>query len=130
MERASGTGNYYSSGPEGKPGTKGLLFRGLWGEVPDPGEAVDRFFRSIEKGEQVPFHGITITGQAEEFDLDRFDGALMRCRKSKWTSDGEPVALCVWADHSTVAGVYASRISLSELADLASRLYKTSRVMK
>jgi hypothetical protein len=130
VKHASGTGNYYSWGPEGEPGTKGLLFRGLWGEIPDPGEAVDRFLRSIKKGEQLPFSGITITGQTKEFDLDGFDGALMRCQEPKKTGDNAPKTLCVWADHSTVAGVSASQISLSELADLTSRLYKTSRVKK
>ncbi|GAA3377679.1 hypothetical protein GCM10020367_54290 [Streptomyces sannanensis] len=131
VRNASGTGAYYRSGPpEGAADTKWLAFRGLQGDIPEPDQAVDRFFRSIAKREQVPFRGIKLVrGTVEDFGIGGYDGAVMRCRKAKGTYNGAPEAVCVWADHSTVAAVNAP-LSMSELADLTRQLYKTSRKKK
>ncbi|MDQ0938452.1 hypothetical protein [Streptomyces sp. V1I1] len=110
---------------------KWLTFRGLWGEIPDPQEAVARFLRSAGGDEQFPFHGIKWAGPEEEFHLDGYDGAVMTCRNAvHGNGEDAPRAFCVWADHSTVAATEHSRISLSELAELTTGLYRTSRVRK
>ena len=113
-----------------------LGFAGLWGEISDPDEAVDRFFDSMENGEQDGFVGWKFTGSREEFQPNGFKGALMRCQVAE-DETGSKRPVCVWADHSTVAGVShigtkaeeerGEYMSLSELADLAAQLYNTAR---
>ena len=105
VENVSGTGADYRLGEwsgdlSTRPRT--LVFRGLWGKISDPDEAVDRFFDSIENDEQAPFNGVRFTGSREEFQPKGFKGALMRCQKSERAGRSQ-YPFCVWADYSTVA---------------------------
>lgn len=131
VQKASGTGADYLKGPENPRGWW-LAFRGLWGDIPDPEEAHDRFVASMGAGAQIPFRKIEWVGKAEEFPLDGFDGAMMTCREAAYSYDKDktPHAVCVWADHSTVAATELAETSLPELAKLTEQLYKTSRVKK
>ncbi|MFI1395861.1 hypothetical protein [Streptomyces sp. NPDC020681] len=131
---------------QGRSQRKTLFVEGYWGTIDDPDEALDNFFQSIKDGD-LSFRGKLI-GSRERFDPKGFEGALMECQNSELTriwdvnARARPVAtmrvaICVWADYSTVAAAAvvdspqirrsAPGMSQSQVADLAAELYNTSR---
>lgn len=135
---ASGTGADYEAGEPGGEYSRYLVFRGLQGNVPDPDAALRAMFRSIDRGEQSPFRpsGEKWDGPPRPVRLDGYEGAVMRCRGGEDTYQDvhgtvitRPVAMCVWADHSTVAAT-ALDTSVQELRRLTTELYRTARVKK
>ncbi|MFI1396082.1 hypothetical protein [Streptomyces sp. NPDC020681] len=124
ITNVSGTGADYRVGTEDEPAQqKWVTFRGLSGQVADPGKAVERSFRSIKNGEQYPFSWGKQVGSPKTVELDGFKGARMKCQDRE-------APICVWADHSTVAATQSDDLSLSELASLTAELYKTSRTKR
>ncbi|MCS0638428.1 hypothetical protein NX801_22780 [Streptomyces sp. LP05-1] len=138
VHEATGTGADYVTGGLDADGTRHLVFRGLQGQIPDPGEAVARMFRSIEKDERFPFSFdyTKWVGGPETFELENSADAVMRCRKRLHTFKDvyrnsvtrTPGVICVWADHSTVAATGLLNASPSRPAELTAELYRTSRV--
>lgn len=106
---------------------------GTWGSVADPERAVDAFF-STDESADVPL--IEWVGEPEEQSPEGFEGAVMKCqvsRRHQLTSDTyTDTPSCVWADHSTVAWVWATTpdhpFSMSRLARLTADLRKAIRV--
>ncbi|MGW5677311.1 hypothetical protein ACWEV4_19885 [Streptomyces sp. NPDC003860] len=138
-------GAAYRSGDDPSTG-KTLVMTGFWGEVEDPEKAVDGFFGIVRKeasngGED----DVQLQGSAKSYEPADFKGAVMKCQNAKDSSQKEPfeVPMCVWADYSTlVVVIHMDMAAVSQLdggekpgpplaqdklADLAAKLYNTSR---
>ncbi|OEJ97608.1 hypothetical protein J116_027295 [Streptomyces thermolilacinus SPC6] len=135
---ATGTGaNYWGREPRMKG--RYFFFRGLQGNVPHPEKALRAMLRSIHRKEQEPFRdtGVKWDGPARPVSFPGYEGAVMWCREggelSKAVDSGtvtrDPVARCVWADHSTVVAT-ESDSSVTELVELTRELHRTARVRK
>ncbi|MEU2181500.1 hypothetical protein [Streptomyces thermolilacinus] len=133
---ATGTGaDYWQREPDMKG--RYFYFRGLQGNVPDPEKALRAMLRSIHRKEQEPFSdaGVKWDGPARPVRFPGYEGAVMWCRKGEKllkdgrTVTGDPVARCVWADHSTVVATQSDS-SVTELVELTRELHRTARVRK
>ncbi|MFI0720202.1 hypothetical protein [Streptomyces sp. NPDC021224] len=122
---ASGNGGDYGKGKVAGPGTYAVVFRGLQGSIPDPAKALDRMVRSIRGGEQAPFRGVALAAHGQEFPLNGVQDGALECRSA--SSAKATSALCVWADHYTVAAVQVG-LPLNRAADLTKEFYRTARV--
>ncbi|WP_309056810.1 hypothetical protein, partial [Streptomyces sp.] len=124
-----------------------LTLNGMWGEISDPEKAIDGYFQKMKEGsgkdEEMKAE---LVGSPTEVTPSGFSGALMKCQNAKLTPKASAsglaaksfeVPICVWADYSTIGGV--NLISMeqitgagqaagqAEVADLAAKLYSTSR---
>ncbi|MFD5202441.1 hypothetical protein ACFWM7_20325 [Streptomyces sp. NPDC058375] len=152
VKDANEAGAQYKAGTEDNPlAQKVLIFEGVWGEVPDPAKTLDNAFTKAEKNmtKDTGSGGgkTSLVGSPKEFKPDGFDGALMKCQDLKMVNDkgdGTPtkgpkqftMPVCIWADYSTV-GIVAGldvasaltekSVPQEEMADLAAKLYNTSR---
>lgn len=135
---ATGTGATYR-GQEPEVKGRYFMFRGLQGNVPDPEKALRAMLRSLHRKEQQPFYdgGVKWDGPARPVPFPGYEGAVMWCRKGEeaykdatsGTVTRDPVARCVWADHSTVVAT-ESDSSVTELVELTRELHRTARVRK
>ncbi|WP_339153195.1 hypothetical protein WID27_26335 [Streptomyces sp. F41] len=144
------TGAEYQSGSKANPLTqKMLLLQGYWGEVEDPAKVINNSFSDAEKkmGQSNGGNEVSLVGSPKDVKPDGFGGALMRCQDLKTINakaDGTPAKgpkeiitpVCIWADYSTVGMVVAvdagaaltgKGMAQDEVADLAAKLYNTSR---
>ncbi|MEV8536501.1 hypothetical protein [Streptomyces sp. NPDC051211] len=130
---------------------KMLIFGGFYGEIADPGKTLDASFTWMKKEtEDKDKSEVTFVGTAKTMEPAGFSGALMKCQevnvKPKEKSDN-PMApkeftmpLCIWTDYSTMGVSMPMDLgavmtgkkghTLEETADLAAKLYNTSRVKK
>ncbi|MFJ5043044.1 hypothetical protein [Streptomyces sp. NPDC088719] len=157
VKDANKAGAQYQSGSKDNPlAQKVLIFEGVWGEISDPAKTLDGAFAKAEKnmtkdadagGTTSDGNKASWVGSPKEFKPDGFDGALMKCQELKVdTSQGSSAStkgpkefampVCIWADYSTVgivAGVDVASalteksVPQEEMADLAAKLYNTSR---
>ncbi|MGW6722280.1 hypothetical protein [Streptomyces sp. NPDC054995] len=152
VKDANKAGAQYKAGSKDNPlAQKILIFEGVWGEVPDPAKTLDDAFAKAEKNMTKDTNNsggkASLVGSPKEFKPDGFDGALMKCQDLKMVNDkgdGTPtkgpkqftMPVCIWADYSTV-GIVAGldvasaltekSVPQEEMADLAAKLYNTSR---
>ncbi|MBM7056147.1 hypothetical protein [Streptomyces durocortorensis] len=152
VKDANKAGAQYQAGSKDNPlAQKVLIFEGVWGEVPDPAKTLDDAFTKAEKNMTKDTNNsggkASLVGSPKEFKPDGFDGALMKCQDLKMVNnkgDGTPtkgpkqftMPVCIWADYSTV-GIVAGldvasaltekSVPQEEMADLAAKLYNTSR---
>ncbi|MFD5322997.1 hypothetical protein [Streptomyces sp. NPDC127092] len=149
VKNAAQTFGQYKNSTEPLKG-KQLSFSGLYGEIADPEKTIDAYFASIGKNPDAEKMGMKyeLVGSAETVEPSGFKGALMKCQNVKMTSEKEsgsaalgPKSLeaptCIWADYSTLGSVNLIDLSTmmtggaplpqSEVADLAAKLYNTSR---
>ncbi|MFE2975128.1 hypothetical protein [Streptomyces sp. NPDC059258] len=152
VKDANKAGAQYTAGSKDNPlAQKVLIFEGIWGEVPDPAKTLDDAFTKAEKNMTKDTNNsggnASLVGSPKEFKPDGFDGALMKCQDLKMVNDkgdGTPtkgpkqftMPVCIWADYSTV-GIVAGldvasaltekAVPQEEMADLAAKLYNTSR---
>ncbi|MFF6777563.1 hypothetical protein ACFY8W_28975 [Streptomyces sp. NPDC012637] len=149
VKNAAQTFGQYKNSAEPLKG-KQLSFSGLYGEIADPEKTIDAYFASIGKNPDAEKLGMKyeLVGTAETVEPSGFKGALMKCQNVKMTSEKEsgsaalgPKSLeaptCIWADYSTLGSVNLIDLSTmmtggaalpqSEVADLAAKLYSTSR---
>ncbi|MCP9958929.1 hypothetical protein [Streptomyces sudanensis] len=139
VKGATGTGADYTRLSKYPEFQDTLVFRGLQGEVSDPGAAARRMLRSIERNEQVPFRqspDMEWQLSAESFPIEGAPEAVMICRSSGYSElfgteiVGWRSETCVWADRSTVAATRTQGIDLKELAALTAELHRTARVRR
>ncbi|TDF45378.1 hypothetical protein E2C00_06765 [Streptomyces sp. WAC05374] len=146
-------GAQYKSGSESDP-MKGkvLSLTGLWGQIDDPEKAVDGYFTMLEKSskeEEDSDVTVELVGSPTSVEPAGFEGALMKCQtiKSSPKEGGDAgglgpksfeLPLCVWADYSTIGavnvidfaqmlGTGGKAVPQEQVADLAAKLYNTSR---
>ncbi|NEC05149.1 hypothetical protein [Streptomyces sp. SID7909] len=144
---------YLSGDMEKNPLTsKMLMLKGVWGEVENPSKTLDAAFASA-KEEMAKDEGgdddteVSLVGSPEAASPKGFDGALMKCqtfktvnKKADGTVQNGPKEVlspvCIWTDYSTVGIVIAVDLGAAmtdkamptdEVADLAAKLYNTSR---
>ncbi|MFE0107378.1 hypothetical protein [Streptomyces sp. NPDC059009] len=136
------TASYQSSGV--KPKTVG--FNGMYGEISDPGKAVDKGFDKIhETSEDTGDNAgskeeVSWSGSPESVSPDGLDNAVMKCQTATIKESGKSfdIPFCIWADHSTfgmVNGIDSSAMltggkgmTTDEIAPLAAKLRKAARV--
>lgn len=143
----------YRDGTKGDPMQgKGLILGGLSGDVTDPRRAIDGYFTAAHEGDEGKGDDVDISmlGSAKSYKPAGFDGALMKCQNARFVPKAKAnsgaaqpqkpfeVPMCVWADYSTVASVTAVDIAQmfggksdamtqDQVAELAGKLYQTSR---
>ncbi|MBV7668689.1 hypothetical protein OG923_23145 [Streptomyces halstedii] len=128
--------------------TKMLILQGTWGEVGDPEKAIDSSFENAkqEAAASEDAQG-SLVGSPRKVTPAGLDGALMKCQDVKIVNDKADgsaekgpkemtMPVCIWADYSTVgvvigfdigAAMTNKSMSQDEVADLATKLYNTSR---
>ncbi|MER7313913.1 MULTISPECIES: hypothetical protein [Streptomyces] len=128
--------------------TKMLMLQGTWGEVGDPEKAIDGSFENAkrEAATSEDAQG-SLVGSPRKVTPAGLDGALMKCQDVKIVNDKADgsaekgpkemtMPVCIWADYSTVgvvigfdigAAMTNKSMSQDEVADLATKLYNTSR---
>ncbi|MFJ3881835.1 hypothetical protein ACIPW5_30880 [Streptomyces sp. NPDC090077] len=141
--------DYFVGDPKNPLTFKGLAFSGYYGEIADPEKTVDAAFATVQaKITKDGKSDAKFVGTPKEFTPDGFDGAVMKCAELKATSKDPnnkgpkevTLPVCVWADYSTTASVFASDAAailaskpgytLEQDADLTAQLYKSARVKK
>ncbi|GHC42623.1 hypothetical protein [Streptomyces flavofungini] len=153
VHEAENVQTVYGNGSKGDDMGGGMIqFTGAYGKIADPEKTVDAMFTDLsEKAEKGPGKGgekSTWLGDGpEDFSAD---GAVLKCQASrvedsstaarKGLSPKEArLALCVWADHSTVAVVLpmdtraikeGKAASLDEAATTTKKLRKEVRVKR
>ncbi|MCX5198203.1 hypothetical protein OOK31_30660 [Streptomyces sp. NBC_00249] len=145
-------GMSYKAGDPANPLTaKGLNFSGLYGELADPEKSVDAYFATfkLNAAKQNEKATVELVGSPKEITPAGFKGAVLKCQEIKSTSKDPATAkgpkeftlpVCIWGDYSTLSAVSASdaasllagktSYTLEQTADLAAKLYNTSRVKR
>ncbi|MFF5444654.1 hypothetical protein [Streptomyces sp. NPDC012888] len=142
----------YQSGDKSNPlAMKQLMFSGTYGEIADPEKTLDGSFEIMKaSAAKDDDNEVNWVGSAETMKPAGFSGALMKCQdlqlKSKKPSDN-PMApkelnltMCIWTDYSTMGMVLPMDMGAimtnkpgftkDQVAELAAKLYNTSRVKK
>ncbi|MBW5480678.1 hypothetical protein [Streptomyces bambusae] len=150
VKNAHNVAAQYANGTDDKT-SKQLHANGLYGEVADPGKAVDNYFASIGKNKESEAKNFTyeVVGTPQEFKPSGFKGGVMKCANVKGTStkSGSSAApgmkdfiipTCAMGDLSTLTSVNmidpakallgAPSGTLDEVAALAAKVYNTARV--
>ncbi|MYU34473.1 MULTISPECIES: hypothetical protein [unclassified Streptomyces] len=150
VKNPSKVGAQYMSGGEENPLTmKSLVLVGYWGEVSDPAKVIDASFENAkqEMAKDEDSGNVSLVGSPENVAPKGFEGALMKCQDLKTVNedaDGSvekgpeniTTPVCIWADYSTIgivvgvdvgAAMTNKSMPQSEVADLAAKLYNTSR---
>ncbi|MBT2385678.1 hypothetical protein [Streptomyces sp. ISL-11] len=112
--RRMGVANPQSVGAGYKSGagvsTKGLKFNGVWGEVKNPEQVVDRMFISLANAAKKDDDASVtskVEGSPQKVAPAGLDNAVMKCQYVTYTgSKTVTMPLCIWADHSTVGTVF------------------------
>ncbi|MFJ9622066.1 hypothetical protein [Streptomyces sp. NPDC101181] len=136
----------YMSGTKANPlAQKMLLLQGIWGEVSDPAETLDKAFSEAEKNMAKDSDGekVSLIGEPKDVKPAGFEGALMRCQDMKsinGTAAKGPkeftTPVCIWADYSTVgivvgidigSALTGKSMAQDDVAAIAAKLYNTSR---
>lgn len=115
--------------------TKKLQFGGAYGTVRNPGQAVDWVFEQAGKTLKSET-GAKAEGDLEAFSPAGFDGDVLKCRE--FTIQEMSLAMCGWADASTVATVTSMHITddakkthpvdLEKAAETAAKIRKETQV--
>ncbi|QLE72061.1 hypothetical protein FGW37_10995 [Streptomyces rectiverticillatus] len=128
----------YSSGS----GMPMLMYSGVWGEVKDPGRAVDGMFAAMaedarERPVQQGGAREQIEGSPERVSPRGLEGAgaVMKCQSVHFTPEndtapGLTLPYCVWADRSTVGVVGAALgegAGITEAAEATGELRRAAR---
>jgi hypothetical protein len=144
---ASSTATYMSGNL--KTG-KMLLFIGVDGTIDDPAKTIDGMFAEASKsgGDSSSGGKAELVGSPKAYKPAGFSGALMKCQSVKTapttsaTATSVEIPVCIWTDYSTVGIVEAvdyaalsgagggTATSAEQVADLAAKLYNSSRVKK
>ncbi|GAA2983952.1 hypothetical protein [Streptomyces fulvorobeus] len=150
VKNANNAGAQYVSGTKENPLTQKMLYlTGMWGEITDPAKVIDGSFKNAEKemGKTSGSADISLVGSPKNITPEGFDGALMKCQNLKTINDEADgtaangpkeiiMPVCVWTDYSTVGVVVGFDVGAamtnkpmpqSEVAELAAKLYNTSR---
>ncbi|MFB8090103.1 hypothetical protein [Streptomyces sp. NPDC055992] len=150
VKNAQKAGASYQSGSESNQlALKSVTLSGYWGDVTDPAKVIDNAFNNAESEFKKGEDGmeVELIGSPKAVTPSGFKGALMKCQDLKVLNkegDGSvakgpkefQIPVCVWADYSTVGTVLGVDVALSmtgkgmaqdEVADLAAKLYNTSR---
>lgn len=94
---------------EYKAGTsRKLQLGGAYGEVADPAKAVDWVFEQTGKSLKTET-GARAEGGPKKFDPRGFDGDVLKCQEYKISTMA--LAMCSWADSSTVGTVSSMELS-------------------
>ncbi|MFJ3226856.1 hypothetical protein ACIPJS_26415 [Streptomyces sp. NPDC086783] len=130
---------------------KNLSFSGVYGTIDDPEGVVDAMFAKAksesEKDQSDEASTGKLLGSPQEFTPDGFENGILKCQETEITNNDESstssapktvkMPLCIWADHSTVASVFALDLStfatgkggsMETTADLAAKLRNDVRV--
>ncbi|MCX5152971.1 hypothetical protein OG914_02915 [Streptomyces sp. NBC_00291] len=141
---------YQSGDPSNPLSIKTIDFQGFYGEIASPEKTIDGYFALAKLNAAKGSKDATaeLIGTPKEISPKGFEGAVMKCQEIKLSSKKttglgpkEVVApVCIWGDFSTVGIVttvdFAAVMSgktgytLEQNADLAAKLYNTSRVKK
>ncbi|GLV97024.1 hypothetical protein [Streptomyces lavendulae] len=142
--------DYVSGDPKNLLTAKGLNFQGLYGDLADPEKSVDAYFATAKlKAGEDKSASVELIGSPKAVTPSGFSGAVMKCQEMKFSfkTSTNPKApkemtapICIWGDYSTLGMVSASDVAsimankpgytLEQTADLAAKVYKTSRVKK
>ncbi|MFE2127056.1 hypothetical protein [Streptomyces amritsarensis] len=141
--------NYQAGDPKNPFTLKGLNFSGVYGEIADPEKAVDGYFAQAQlQASKDGKSEVQLLGSPKTMSPANFKGAVMKCQDIKFTSKDTSakgpkeatLPFCIWGDYSTLAMVSASDVASimagkpgytqEQTAELAAKLYNTSRVKK
>lgn len=127
-----------------------LSYAGAYGKLKNPEKAVDVLFQVLEKdakkdgGRNKP----TFVGSPKEYEPADGDGAVFKCQQATGEMEGGgqngvpakmKIAVCAWADHSTMGVAMPTNLgdvmleeapSLPKTAELTAKLRKEVRVEK
>ncbi|MEU3753122.1 hypothetical protein AB0H17_10230 [Streptomyces olivoreticuli] len=87
---------------------QGLAVKGVYGEVSDPGKAVDAVFAKLDQKASTTGAKVEVVTPVTEFHPSGFDGAVMKCETKKATvsmgsiTSSAEGSTCVWGDSSAV----------------------------
>ncbi|WP_447037427.1 hypothetical protein [Streptomyces sp. DSM 118878] len=129
---------YKSGGDDNPMAQKIVSFGGVYGDIDDPEDVVDKMFANAEKKQQegATANGgkVTLVGSPKEYTPSGLDGAVLKCQEMKvdigggagttgtTTGSSAPknmsASTCIWGDHSTIGYVVGT--------DVASALSGTS----
>ncbi|MFF4530417.1 hypothetical protein ACFY1P_14180 [Streptomyces sp. NPDC001407] len=89
-----------------------LAVRGVYGDVSDPGKAVDAIFAKLDQSSSsTPGAKVEVVTPVTEFHPSGFDGAVMKCEARKSTATAASFtatsegSICIWGDSSAVTVV-------------------------
>ncbi|WP_330330387.1 hypothetical protein OHS33_12035 [Streptomyces sp. NBC_00536] len=150
IKNATQVGMAYQSGdPKNPLLTKGLSFKGVYGDIADPEKTVDGYFAMVKMNttKDPKSSEVELVGSPKTMSPAGFKGAVLKCQEAKFTSKdaaaskgpkGGTLPICIWGDYSTLSVVSASDVAsllagkpgftLEQTADLAAKLYNTARV--
>ncbi|GLF93708.1 membrane protein [Streptomyces yaizuensis] len=137
----------YRAGSETEPlKQRMLMVNGVWGEVSEPEQAIQKYFDAAEQGATDQDEmSVKLIGSPQVVSPAGLDGALMKCQKAKMVPKDDTrtikeweVPICVWADYSTVTAVIGldlasmlgggdGSFTQDRLAELAAKLHTTGR---
>ncbi|QES54687.1 hypothetical protein DEJ51_10985 [Streptomyces venezuelae] len=141
--------DYLAGDPKNPLTTKALKLSGVYGEIADPEKSVDAYFSKLK--EEAAKDGdaeVQLLGSPKTMSPPNFKGAVMKCQELKFTTKDATVKgpkevtlpFCIWGDYSTLSMVSASDVASlmagksgytqEQAAELAAKLYNTSRVKK
>ncbi|QLH21762.1 hypothetical protein [Streptomyces sp. Rer75] len=152
VQNPKGAGANYKAGSG--MSVKQLQFKGVWGEVEDPGTVVDGAFakmaKEATKDPSTDSSGgkAELVGSPEKVTPAGTDDAVIKCQNAKFTpgsgssasgvgSKGFTVPICMWGDHSTVGFVIVSDaaavisgggMSIDTAGDITAKVRKDVRV--
>lgn len=93
--------------------TSNVAFAGGWGRIPNPGGNLRGVLRSIGRS-------FGAGSQPQAFPPGSLEGEVLCLRGG--SMDGEPLAICGWADRSTIGVVMVREKTISECADMLLRM--------
>ncbi|MFB6481898.1 hypothetical protein ACFCXF_24980 [Streptomyces virginiae] len=145
-----GMGYETAKDPSNPLAGKLLNFSGLYGEVATPEKAVDAYFATakLEAAKNDSKMSVELIGSPKTMSPANFKGAVMKCQEAKFVSKDTTIKgpkeftlpICIWGDFSTVGTVTSMEVAsllsgksgytLEQTAELAAKLYNTSRVKK
>ncbi|MBQ0983419.1 hypothetical protein KBZ10_02475 [Streptomyces sp. F63] len=105
-----------------------LVVAGLYGEIDDPGAAVDRLFAQMEKNQEAVSATVRIdeVTPVREYSPDGFDGTVMKCKTQKATAGSgaaevtSGATFCAWGDTSALGVVQFQITSMDDSSELKS----------
>ncbi|CAM5661442.1 putative protein OS=Streptomyces alboniger OX=132473 GN=CP975_11850 PE=4 SV=1 [Streptomyces alboniger] len=122
---------YQSGGDDNPMAQKIVSFGGVYGDIEDPEDVVDKMFANAEKKQQegATANGgkVTLVGSPKEFTPSGLDGAVLKCQEMKVELGGGAgttgsttgstgpkdmsASTCIWGDHSTIGYVVGTDVA-------------------